>query len=116
MIVIFRYGNLKGLSGESIKAPTTSNKMLNPSLNYVGSKTRVKFNGDCLRQEKITFNHGKIVNIYIAYEIQKSVNISDYPTIENCLFGAVKLTKYVDIDKYNILGMVLALTVKDFFQ
>ena len=35
-----------------------------------------------LKQEKITFNHGKIVNIYIVYEIEKSVNISSYPTID----------------------------------
>ena len=70
---------------ESIKPPTTSSKILNPSLDFVGIKARAKFNGDCLKQEKITFNHGKIVNIYIVYEIGKSVNISSYPTIENCL-------------------------------
>ena len=86
------------MSDESIKPPSTSNKMLNPSVDYVGTKARVKFNGDCLKQEKITFNHGKIVNIYIVYEIQKSVNISSYPTLENCLFGEVKLTKHLDID------------------
>ena len=64
----------KGLSDESIKHPTASINFLNPSLNYVGSKIRVRFTGDCLKQEKITFNHGKIVNIYIVYEIEKSVN------------------------------------------
>ena len=32
----------------------------------------------------ITFNHKKGVNIYIVYEINKSINISDYPTLENC--------------------------------
>ena len=61
------------MSNESIK-PTTSNKILNPSLDYVGTKIRVKFSGDCLKQEKITFNHGKILNIYIVYEIERSVN------------------------------------------
>ena len=35
--------------------------MFNPLLDYVGTKIRVKFNGDCLKQEKITFNHGKVV-------------------------------------------------------
>ena len=39
----------KGLSDESIKPPSTSNKMLNPSLNYVGTKARVEFKGDCLK-------------------------------------------------------------------
>ena len=37
----------KGLSDERIKSPTTSNKMLNPLVGYVGTKTRVKCNGDC---------------------------------------------------------------------
>ena len=40
---------------------------------------------------------------YIVYEISKN-NISDYPTIKNCLFGAVKLTKNTDIDKYRYFG------------
>ena len=42
--------------------------MFNPSVNYVGTKARVKFNEDCLKQENISFDHGKIVNIYIVYE------------------------------------------------
>ena len=106
----------RGLSDESIKAPTTSNKMLNPSLNYVDNKIRVKFNGDCLKQEQIAFNHGKIVKIYILYEIQKIVNISDYPTIQNCLFGAVKLTKHVDVDKYKYSGYGIGFDSKGFFS
>ena len=64
--------------------------MFNFSLDFVGTKARVKFNKDCLKQEKITFNHGKAVKIYIVYEIEKSVNISSYATLENCLFGTVK--------------------------
>ena len=58
-----------------------------------------------LKQEKITFNHGKIVNIYIVYEIEKSVNISSYLTIENYLFSAVTLTKpNDDVDQYKYSG------------
>ena len=44
----------KGLSDESIKVPNTSNKILDPSLDFVGSKARVKFSGDSLKQERIT--------------------------------------------------------------
>ena len=64
----------KELFDKSIKAYTTSNKFLDPSLDFVGTKARIRFSGDCLKQEKITFNHGKIANIYISYEIEKSVN------------------------------------------
>ena len=49
----------KGLSNESINPPTTSNEMFNPSKDYVGTKARIKFNVDCLKEEKITFHHGK---------------------------------------------------------
>ena len=61
------------MSDESIKPLATSNKILYHSVNYVGTKARVKFNGGCLKQDKITFAQGKIVNICIVYEIEKSV-------------------------------------------
>ena len=51
-----------------------------------------------------TYNHGTIVKIYIVYEISQNYNISSYPTLENCLFGAVSLTKNVDIDRYKYSG------------
>ena len=60
---------------------------------HVGSKIRLEFKKTCLKQDKISFNHGKIINAYIVYEINKKFNISIYPTLENCFFGAVKLTK-----------------------
>ena len=42
---------------------------LNPALNYYGTKIRVKFTGSCLKQSKISYNHGKVINIYIVYEL-----------------------------------------------
>ena len=88
------------MSDESVKPPSTSNKVLNPSLDYVGTRIRVTCNEDCLKKEKITFNQVKIVNNYILFEIERSTNISSYPTLENCLFRAAKLTKHVDVDQY----------------
>ena len=38
------------------------------------------------------------------YAISKHYSISVYPTLENCLFGAVSLTKNADIDKYKYCG------------
>ena len=86
------------MSDESIKSPSTSNKVLNPSESYVGTKANLTFNEDCLKQRKNSFDYGKIVKVYIVYEIDMYVNIRSYPTLENYLFGAVKLTKHVDID------------------
>ena len=94
----------KGISNESIIPPTTSNYGLNPKLRYYGTKTRVQFIRSCLRQPNITFTHGKIANIYIVYELRaSSCHIND-PTLTNCLFGAVTLTKNADIDKYRYPG------------
>ena len=59
------------MSNESTKPPSAPNNFLTPSLNYVGTKIRVKFSGSCLEQDKVTYTHGKIVNIYIVYEINK---------------------------------------------
>ena len=94
----------KGLSSESIKPPTTSNNSLAPTINNYGTKTRVKFTGSCLQQSKLTYTHKKIVNTYVVYELgASSSNIND-PTLENCLFSAVTLTKNTDIDKYGYSG------------
>ena len=47
----------KGLFNENIDPPTTS---LSPSINYVGNKIRVKFNGSYLKQSnKLTYTHKK---------------------------------------------------------
>ena len=102
------YWKSKGLSDERINSIKTPNHSITPNLNYYGTTTRIKFNGSCLEQDKVIFNHGKVVNIYIVYEISKSINISDYPTLENCLFGAVTLTKNTDINKYKYSGYGIA--------
>ena len=93
----------KGLSDENIAAPSTSDYKLNPQLSYFRTKTRVEIRGSYLKQDKITFNHGKIVNIYIVYELDK-IYVKISPTLVNCLFGAVSLTKNTDIDKCKYSG------------
>ena len=93
----------KGLSDESIKPPATSDYKLNPKANYYGTKRRLEFRGSCLKHDKSTFNHGRIVNIYIVYEINK-IYTKIHPTLLNCLFGAVSITKNADIDKNKYSG------------
>ena len=104
------------MSDQSIKTPTTPNKIFNLSLDYFGSKIRVKFNGDCLKQERFTFNHEKTVNSYIIYKIEKNVNISSCPALENCLFGAVKLIKHIDVDLYKYYRRGIGFDRKWFFS
>ena len=75
----------------------------------------VKFNGSCLiKQNKFTF-HKKILNIYIVYGLDSNVNNFD-PILENCLFGAIKITKNSDIDKYKYSGYGLGSDSKGVFS
>ena len=71
---------------------------LTQALSYYGTKTRVKFTGICFKQWNISCNHKTIVTIYILYELSVSSSHSSDPTLENCLFGAVALTKNADIE------------------
>ena len=77
-----------------------SDNSLAPLIDYFGYKIRLKFNGSCLKQPRVTYTHGKAVNIYIVYELAGYSSHIDDPTVKNCLFGAVTLTKKADIDDY----------------
>ena len=48
----------------------------------------------------MSYTHRKIVNLDIVYELGASDSNVNDPTLKNCLFGAVALTKNADIDKY----------------
>ena len=94
----------KGLSPESIKPPAMSDNSFTAALSYYGVKTRIKFYGSCLQQPKVSYTHGTIVNIYIVYELGASSSSNNDPTLKDCLFGAVTLTKNADIDKCGYPG------------
>ena len=71
----------KGLSNESMTPPSAPSNFVSSSLNYLDTKIRVRFSGSCLKQDKITYTHGKMVNIYIVYEINEKDNtITSDPT------------------------------------
>ena len=92
------------MSNEKISSTTaTSNNKFAANLVYDNATIKVKFNEDVLKQDKVTYNHGPIVNIYIAYRLTPDTKDSSI-TLENCLFGSVKLTKNYDIDKYKYSG------------
>ena len=94
----------KELSTESIKPPATSDNSLTSSLSYYGTKTRIKSTESCLKQSNISYIHRKVVNIYLVYKLGASSSRVNDPTLKNCLFGAVTLTKNADIDKYGYFG------------
>ena len=93
----------EGLSDETIKPPAMSDYSLNPKVSYYGAKARLEFRGSFLKQDKSTFNHGKIVNSYIVYKLDK-IYVKAHHTLVNCLFRAVSITKNADIDKSKYSG------------
>ena len=52
---------------------------------YTGKRMYVKFNRSCLKQDTITLNHVKIVNIYLVYALNSTLNYDEDITLENCL-------------------------------
>ena len=52
----------------------------------------------------LTYDYGRKVNIYIVYELGASSSNDSDPTLKNCLFGVVTLTKNADIEKYGYSG------------
>ena len=99
----------KGLSDQNITPPIVSDHSLTQILSYFGTKTRVEFNGSCLKQDNI-------VNIYIVYEINKNFPMTSCPGLEYCLFVAVILTKNADIDKHKYSGYGIGFGRKGMFS
>ena len=106
----------KGLSAENIRPFLTSDNSLTPLIDYYSYNIRVRFNGSILRQPKLTYTHRKSGNIYIVYELGASSSDNNDPTLKNCLFGAVTLTKNADIDKYGYSGYGIGFDRKSSFS
>ena len=64
-----------------------------PSLLNQNNRLGVTFNGNYMKQNKLGYAHGAVVNIYIVYELKNTRTSNPYFTVENGLFGAVKITK-----------------------
>ena len=93
----------KGLSNEKISSIITTSYNKVPSLAYDNVRIKLKFVGSLLKQDKITYNHGPIVNIYIVYRLSPS--ITSHITLVNCLLGAVKIIKTLKINTYSGYGI-----------
>ena len=72
---------------------------------YYGSKVRVKFNNGCLKQlDKLTYDYGRKVNIYIVYELGASKSNDSDLTLKHCLFRDITWRKNAGIEKYGYSG------------
>ena len=83
----------KGLSDKKIS--TSNNISINPSLVYDNAKIRAKIALRPLIQNKVTYRHGPIVNIYIVCRLIPATINTDI-VLENSFLGAVKVTNTSD--------------------
>ena len=65
----------------------------------------VKFSGNYVKENKSIYHVKSVVNIYIVYSLDPISNTrnTDF-TAQNCLLGAVKLTKDVSTSNYKYEG------------
>ena len=113
---IYIFGNLKVCLMKDLILILHLTTVLLKELRFYGTKTRVEFYGGCLKPDKASYNHGATVIIHIVFEISKNYRISSYPTLENCLFGAVSLIKNADFDQYKYSGCSIGFDRKGEFS
>ena len=76
-----------GLSEEEIVNPYEPDTKFSPKL--AGT---IILKGICLKQKSVSFLYKDIVNLYISYKSDTwSKDLNTNFTLDNCLFGAVKL-------------------------
>ena len=66
------------MSKEVIKPPDNS---LAPAVKFADKRMYAKFSRNCLKQDKITFNHRKTVIIYSVHDLKSNLNNFD-PTVK----------------------------------
>ena len=101
------------MSDEDIEPPDNS---VAPTPGYDSERMYLVFNADCLKQDEITYDQGKIVNIYIFYDLKSNLNYNPDFTLENCLFGTVKVTKNADVNTYRYFGYGIGFDGKGVFS
>ena len=70
-----------------------------------GKRMGIKFSGNYVKENKSIYPVKSVMNIYIVYSLDSVSNTrnTDF-TAQNCLFGAVKMTKGVKTSNYKYVG------------
>ena len=69
------------------------------------SKIRFKFTGSCLKQDKASFTPNNVVNLYIAYALDRwSQDLNTKFTLKIACLGNVEITKNADPNKHSYSG------------
>ena len=68
-----------------------------------------------MKEDNAKSEFQKVMNIYIVYNLESNLNYNPDFTLENCLFGGVKITKNTDVDKYKYSGYGIGFDGKGVF-
>ena len=77
---------------------------VSPTLLNQENRLGVTFSGNYMEQNKIGYAHGSVLNIYTVYELKNRAISSPDFTVQNGLFGAIKITKDVNTSYYQCHG------------
>ena len=104
----------KGFYDKIIKPPDI-NLAPTPGFNNDGKRYFI-FRGSCLKEDQAKSEYDKIINIYFVYDLESNINSNPDFTVENCLFGAVRITKNTDVNKYKCSGYGIGFDGKGVFS
>ena len=77
---------------------------VSPTLLNQDNRFGVTFSRNYMKQNKIGYASGTVINIYIVYELKNRTISSPDFTVQNGLFGAIKITKDVNTSTYKYNG------------
>ena len=87
-----------------------------PTLLDKNNRLGVTLNENYMKQNKLGYAHGKIVTLYIVYELKNSrVDSPDF-TVQNGFFGAVKITKNANTSHYKYERYGICFDRESFFS
>ena len=91
-------------SNKNILYPVENTKNIRPDIKHINGQLYIFFSGNYFIENFITIPNN-VVNIYVVYKLDliSSARNTDY-TIQNALFGAMKITKNTDSSKNNYKG------------
>ena len=106
------------MSNKKAQPPFTADKSFSPNLIWMNNyRTRLRFTGTCLRQELASFTPSNIVHLFIVYELGKWLqNLNVKFSLKDYLFGAVKLTKNSNPNKYSYSGYGIGFECRSLFS
>ena len=88
-------------SNKNVLNSVQNTKNVAPDIKSINGQLYVTFNGNYFERDPITIPNN-VINIYVVYKLDpiSSTRNTDY-TIQNALFGAMKITKNTDSSKNN---------------